>query len=147
MARKRNLDAENLRKAHVVLLGDLQTLEQVVRPSSGYSSEDLALLHARLGATHAHICEHFRFEEQNGYMEAVRRREPHLERTILQLGEEHVELKQSLAAILEEAEAARSVNDSLREKVRQWIEHVRRHESRENELVQAAFNLDVGPED
>jgi len=35
----------------------------------------------------------------------------------------------------------------LREKVRAWVEKVRKHEASENDLVQDVFNLDVGAED
>jgi len=141
---KENSVAEALGKAHVALLADLRELEQAVRPSSG---EDLAGLRARLGAAHAHITEHFRFEEQNGYMDAVRKREPRLERTIHQLAEEHGQLRQSLEALIGEARGVTSLGDTLREGIQGWIERVRQHEFRENNLVQDAFNLDIGAED
>jgi hypothetical protein len=31
--------------------------------------------------------------------------------------------------------------------VREWVERVRRHETRETDLVQDAYNLDIGAED
>jgi hypothetical protein len=125
-------------------LEDLRKLDEVVRPSS---REGLPELAARLGATHAHITEHFRFEEQNGYMDTVRRREPRLERAIQQLAEEHRQLAQSLAALLGKVRVATSMDDALRKDVRDWVESVRQHEVRENDLVQDAFNLDIGAED
>ena len=139
-----NSVAESLGRAHVVLLADLRVLEQSARPSSG---EGLAELRARLGATQTHVTEHFRFEEQNGYMEAVLKREPRLERAIQQLAEEHHSLAQSLAVLIEQARAATSLDDPLREGVREWVERVRRHETRETDLVQDAYNLDIGAED
>jgi hypothetical protein len=36
---------------------------------------------------------------------------------------------------------------ALRQEVRAWIERVRQHEARENDLVQEAFNRDIGTED
>jgi DNA-binding transcriptional ArsR family regulator len=136
--------AEALARAHAALLEDLRKLEEAARPASG---EGLAELRARLSATQTHVTEHFRFEEQNGYMDAVRKREPRLERTIQQLAEEHRQLAQSLAVLLEQARAATSLDDPFREAVRRWIERVREHEARENDLVQDAFNLDIGAED
>jgi predicted PilT family ATPase len=136
--------AETLTRAHEALLEDLRKLAEAVRPAS---TEGLAELRARLDATRGHIAEHFRFEEQNGYMDAVRKREPRLERTIQQLADEHRELLQSLDAVIEEARAAPGLDGTLREEVRQWGEAVRRHEVRENDLVQDAFNLDIGAED
>ncbi len=144
MGRTENSVAEALGQAHAALLADLRELEQAVCPSR---EEGLAELHARLGAAHAHITKHFRFEEQNGYMDAVRKREPRLERTIQQLAEEHRQLGQSLDALIGEAGAATSVGDALREGIREWIECIRQHEVRENDLVQDAFNLDIGAED
>jgi hypothetical protein len=87
--RTKNSFAEALGQAHVALLADLRELEQATRPFSG---EGLEELRTRLGAAQAHISEHFRFEEQNGYMDAVRKREPRLERAIQQLAEEHEQL-------------------------------------------------------
>jgi hypothetical protein len=144
VARTENSVAEALSRAHAALLEDLRKLEETDLPGSG---EGLAELRARLDATRAHLTEHFRFEEQNGYMDAVREREPRLERTVQQLAEEHRQLAQSLAALIEEARVAASVGAKLREEVREWARRVRQHEMRENELVQDAFNLDIAPED
>jgi hypothetical protein len=94
-----------------------------------------------------HLTEHFRFEEQNGYMDVVREREPRLERTIQQLAEEHGQLTRSLDALIKEAGKATSLGDALREAILSWIECVRQHEARENDLVQDAFDLDIGVED
>jgi hypothetical protein len=145
MERLPTSDAEALSCAHAALLEDLRALEEAARPESG---EGLAGLRARLRTTFDHVTEHFRFEEQNGYMDAVRKREPRLERVILQLGEDHRRLLQSLEALLDEARsAAHLVGPGLGEKVREWVERVRRHEAGETELVQDAFNLDIGAED
>jgi len=136
--------AEALSRAHATLLDDLRNLEETVRSVSG---EGLAELRARLSATCAQITAHFRFEEQNGYMNTVRKREPRLERTIQQLADEHRQLAESLDCLVREYGAATSLEDTLRKEIRAWIEHVRQHEARENDLVQNAFNLDIGAED
>jgi DNA-binding transcriptional ArsR family regulator len=144
VGRTENAVAEALGQAHRALLADLRELEQAVHPSSG---EGLTDLRARLGATQRHVTEHFRFEEQNGYMDAVRKREPRLERVVGQLAEEHRQLARSLEVLTEQARTATSLEAPLREEVRGWVERVRRHEARENDIVQDAFNLDIGPED
>jgi hypothetical protein len=143
MGRTETSVAEALRQTHAALLDDLRKLEQAVRPAS---EKGLAVVRARLDATHAHITEHFRFEEQNGYMETVRKREPRLERAIQQLIEEHHQLTQSLDALIGEARAAASLDDTVRAEVQRWLECVRRHEVRENDLIQDAFDLDIGGE-
>jgi hypothetical protein len=135
---------EALGRAHAALLNDLRQLAEAVRPAS---AEGLPDLRAGLDATRRHILEHFRFEEQNGYLDAVRKREPRLDRTVAQLAEEHRQLAESLDALIARAGAATHLDDTLREVVRGWIGRVRRHERCENDLVQDAFDSDIGPED
>ena len=136
--------AEGLRRAHVALRNDLGKLEKATqsRPTEGPGE-----MRARLSTTRTHLAEHFRFEEQNGYMDAVRVNQPRLEHTIQQLAEEHRQLMQSLDALIEEAAAARSLGEPFHAAVRSWIERVQAHEERENDLVQDAFNQDIGAED
>ncbi len=136
--------AESLSQAHATLLADLLELEQAAHPSSG---ESLAELRARLGEARADIIKHFRFEEQNGYMDVVRKREPRLERNIQQLADEHRQLVGALDILVRKSGTATRLDDTLRQGVRAWVERVRRHGAREHDLVQDAFNLDIGTED
>jgi hypothetical protein len=135
---------EKLTRAHAALLDDLRGLEETVDPKSRL---DLGQLGTRLAVAQAHVNEHFRFEERNGYMDRVRRREPRLEREIECLAEEHLELEQSLSRLFERAGTANGPMTALRQEVLDWIKRVRQHEARENDLVQGAFNLDIGAED
>ena len=136
--------AKALHRAHAVLLKDLLTLEDAARPTS---VKGLAKLRTRLRATRNHITAHFRFEEQEGYMDAVRKREPRLERTVRQLVQEHGQLAASLEALVRGAETATRLEDRLCKEVHAWVARVRGHERRENELVQNTFGLDIGAED
>jgi hypothetical protein len=136
--------AEALSRAHAALLEDLRKLETAAHPETGKS---LAELRAQLSATRTHIAEHFRFEEQNGYMDTVRRREPRLEHEIQQLAEEHRQLMQSLEGLIGQANTATGLDNTFQNEVRGWIAHVRQHEARESRLVQDAFNLDISAED
>jgi hypothetical protein len=144
MGRTDNALVEALGRAHEGLLEDLRHLEGAAHPAA---AEGLDGLRARLAATRAHLAAHFRFEEQNGYLDAVRKREPRLERAVQQLADEHRQLAESLEGLVREAGAATSLEDPLRQEVRAWIERVRQHEARENDLVQDAFNRDIGTED
>jgi hypothetical protein len=110
-------------------------------------AEDPVELRLRLEVTQEHVTEHFRFEESQGYMDAVRNREPRLERTIQQLADEHQHLAGALEALIERVRTATCLDEALRAAVRDWLDHLRRHEVRENLLVQEAFNVDIGPED
>jgi len=144
MPNTQTYDVTAMSQAHAALSEALENLEAVVRPESG---EGLPELCARLGATLAHVTEHFQLEEQNGYMDAVRKREPRLEREVWHLAREHGELTRSLNALIREACTATNLSDSLRAQVRAWVERIRQHERRETDLVQDAFNLDVSAED
>lgn len=136
--------AETLARAHAALLEDLKKLEEAVSPAS---KKTVGEINARLAATRAHIVEHFRFEERNGYMDIVRNREPRLEHAIEQLGGEHRQLLQSLDAVIEKTKTASKLDDALREEVARWLHGVRDHEMRENDLVQDAFIQDLAAED
>ena len=144
MGNKHRSAAEALMRAHLALRKDLGKLEEAARPASGAGAAELR---ARLGATRTHVVEHFRFEEENGYLDAVAKREPRLERAVQQLADDHRRLAQSLDALVEEARVAPHLDDTFRGKVLTWMEQLRRHEDRENDLVQDAFNTDIGAED
>jgi hypothetical protein len=130
-----------LLRAHALLLKDLQALEQAAG-AEGTADE----LCSCLDATRVHLARHFRFEEVNGYLEAVRLREPRLERAVAGAAVEHGQLAAELDRLIA---AARSGADPqpLREQVRGWLGRVREHEARENDLVQEAFGLDLGADD
>jgi hypothetical protein len=130
-----------LLRAHRALLGDLQALQQATQPRRGGQPAELA---ACLDRTRGDLAEHFRFEEENGYLGAVLQLHPHLARVVGRLAEEHGELLRSLDALRAEAGGPDGVP---REKVIRWIRSVRLHERRENILVQDAFCLDLSAED
>jgi iron-sulfur cluster repair protein YtfE (RIC family) len=144
MGKPQTFVADDLRRAHAALFADLQKLEEVLGPASRTSP---AALCSCLGATHTHLTEHFRFEEQTGYMDALREQQPRLEHAISQLVQEHRQLTQRLAELRTEAGHAERLDDALREKIREWIRHVLLHEAHENDLVQDAVNLDIGTKD
>jgi hypothetical protein len=100
-----------------------------------------------LVALRAHVTDHFRQEEQGGYMAAVLEHQPHKERAVQQLLAEHRQLAEALDALLGDAVAAQGGDDGFRGRVGAWVEWLRRHEAAENVLVEDAFNQDVGPTD
>jgi len=136
--------AEALQHAHTRLQADLRKLEDEAAPTSPAT---LTQLRSHLQLTRVHVADHFQFEEQDGYMDTLRKREPRLERTIAGLAEEHEEMMQSLDALIDSSRKSNCQLKAIRERVREWIEHVRTHERKENELVQDAFDFDVGAAD
>lgn len=130
---------EALKQAHINLLKDLAELEDTLKSSAG---KDSAAMHSRLERARADILEHFRFEELNGYMDAVLHRQPNLARSVEDLREEHRQLTQELDQLIERARTGRRLEEAFCEQVCSWLQSVRRHESSENILVQDAFNVD-----
>jgi len=135
---------EALGGAHKALLENLRMLETAAGQSS---IQNAAELKARLDQIQKHISDHFQLEEQDGYMDAVLKRDPHRERTVAELLQEHRDMGQTLEALVEEAGAAKALDKSFGDRVRTWIHRVRDHESRENLLVQEVFNMDIAAED
>ena len=142
MANEQPSRVEGLRHAHATLLSDLKKLEVAARAASDAAPEELA---AQLRRTRAHLAEHFRFEEENGYMTAVLQRDPNQGRRVEQLRDEHRRLFAALEALLDAA--GRGATDAGRANVLEWVAAVRRHEEREDALVQDVFNVDTSAED
>lgn len=144
MTRTREASGKSLRRAHAALLRDFRRLEESLK---GPVLDSPAALGTRLRTTRDDLQAHFHFEEVDGYMDAVRRQAPQFERVVNQLAEEHIQLMQSLDSLIEFLSAASTVDEPIRDRVRQWIDRVRQHEARENDVVQEAALMDIGAED
>jgi hemerythrin-like domain-containing protein len=136
MSTPERLFADALRDAHTALLRDLQELEKAV---SSTASEGPAELGTRLGKVRTHLADHFRFEEEGGYMAPVLKEEPRLSAQIQELLAEHSQMAQALETIIEEVGRGPTVQDVSRQKIHAWVGKVRHHETRENDLVQEAY--------
>lgn len=132
---------QRLRRAHTELLADLQ---QLVTDAGELG---LAPLRTSLLKTRQDLMNHFRLEEENGYLDEVRKREPCLEQTLTKLEGEHCKLLQELDDILAQLEYPQPDAEPLQRHVRLWIHNVRGHEIRENDLIQDAFVHDLGAGD
>jgi len=128
-----------LLQTHRALLKSLHALGVV----SQTMTEDRQSLLACLDTTRDRLAEHFRFEEQSGYLASVLEYQPHLKRTVGRLAQEHDELLHCLDELRAEARTSQAVAMLLRQKVSRWIQRVRRHERREDVLVQDAFIVDL----
>jgi hypothetical protein len=128
--------AEALYEAHTDLLRDLMELEQSVSQGSGKGQRGLS---SHLATVHTHLTDHFRFEEQDGYMAPLLKEEPQIGPLVQELLNEHRQLAQALEALVQEVGAAPVLRDDVRERVRAWVRQVRQHESRENSLVQEVY--------
>jgi hypothetical protein len=144
MAGRESKASDVLIRSHQMLLEDLRRLDQGARPSRGTTDEDLQKW---LAEARGHLADHFRVEEENGYLNAERTREPRLERSAAGLAEEHRQLTQRLEELVKLAQQSSRLDENLLQEVRGWVASVRQHEIRENDLVQDAYNLDLGAED
>jgi iron-sulfur cluster repair protein YtfE (RIC family) len=135
---------EAFHQAHVALGNDLRELTAATRAPSGAGRTEAAKL---LEKAREHLTEHFRLEEEDGYMGAVLQRDPNQERSVQHLRDEHRQLTESLEALRGEVASAGGPEDVPWKKILSWVARVREHESRENALVQDAFNVDLSAED
>jgi len=144
MSSTESLSSTAILEAHRALRFDLQRLLEAARSTPHDHPDALA---AQLEATRTDLQDHFRFEEENGYMASILKMRPHLSREIQQMQAEHGTLLRSLNELISEARSAAILSYGLREKVHDWVSSVQRHEHSENVLVQDAYNLDVAAED
>jgi hypothetical protein len=126
-------------EAHVLLGKSLQELERIAG-SPQRRSPDAVLL--RLQLTAQELRRHFFLEERGGYMAPVLEEAPQFAHAAQELLDEHRHLEESLTALIREASRAQ-VDDGLWTRVAEWLAQVRRHESRENQIVQEAYNRDA----
>ena len=131
--------ADDMHRVHAALRHDLERLPEVL------AAPDRA--RQFLAELRAHVAQHFRCEEEGGYMATVLQRRPQSERAVRQLLAEHRPLLEGLDALLKEVGAAERIDEGFRARVGAWAELLRRHEAEENVLVEDAFNQDIGQED
>jgi hypothetical protein len=136
--------AEALQEAHTDLLRGLQELERAVGADS---REGPAELGSRLENALKHLMDHFRFEEQGGYMAPVLAEEPRFGPLAEELLAEHSVMASAFAALIQEVGRAQAVQDGHRERARALVSQVRHHETRENNLVQEAYYSSGGTGD
>ena len=132
-----------LLKAHRELLARLRELEAA--PAA--PAEAATPWCVRLDGARAVLADHFRFEEEGGYMDAVLQREPELGHKVEELRQQHVQLLAALDELRTVARTPDPLPAEFGERVRAWVRQLRHHESQENLLVQEAFNVNTAAED
>lgn len=137
-----------LEHAHESLRADLDALEAALDPAAG---EPAAMIALRLAATRTLVDEHFRSEEQDGYMDVVRDHDVRLEAAIDRLVRQHRELYRTLEDLVRRSTVAEETvgkcGAAHRKEIRDWIARLRGHEREEQAVFLEAFNRDIGSED
>jgi hypothetical protein len=129
---------DDMHRVHAALRHDLDGLPQALSSPAEASRY--------LGELRAHLAQHFRCEEDGGYMAAVLQRKPQSERAVQRLLGEHRPMIEVLDVLVREATMVDRISDDFRRRVAEWAELLRRHESEENVLVEDAFNQEFGTE-
>ena len=145
MANRSKSFAERMYEAHAALMREITDLEAWATAGSASSPNHG---HERLVALRAKVLAHFAFEENSGYMAEVLKDAPHLDQIVEELLEQHRQLAGGLDALIDECRGWSGADPDIKffHKARNWIDLVRSHESREDSLVQAASNQDMGGE-
>lgn len=133
----------SLNQAHNELMKELDALDTAIAAAT----LERSAVAARIEVTRDCLSRHFQLEESGGYMENVRSRSPHLDHTIDKLKGEHARLLDNVNHLLSLARSGKALDQSFRISVREFIEHVRGHERRENLLVEDSYNRDTGDKD
>jgi hypothetical protein len=134
--------AQEMIQAHAVLDRSLEQLERVTHSAQGRHLYEV--LHLLQGVAEE-LQAHFNLEERDGYMASVLKHAPQFTHRAQELLGEHGHLKTSLVALIQEASS--KLPDDFWARVSEWLAQVRQHESRENQVVQEAFNRDTAGED
>lgn len=136
---------DELQQEHVSLLDLLTDLDNMTEPGERVKKLLRCLWEMQLG-----LRRHFHFEEQGGYMSQILDDAPHLHHAAQALLAEHGRIAGDLEALITSIACLRPedhVTASLQAQLRQWVQLVRDHETRENRLTQQACNQDIGADD
>jgi uncharacterized protein (UPF0335 family) len=128
---------------HHSLMEAIENLEDEVRSRSG----SLTQLICSLTSIRKRVLDHFRLEEEGGYMKQILEERPFLERTVEKLLHEHRTLAANLEMIFEELRLPTADAGACYQRIESWIKQIRHHERLENLLVEDAYGLDMGAKD
>jgi len=131
---------ETVHQTHRLLFEELRALRAALRSPSSDLSE-------KLEETGALLREHFALKEEGGYLASVLEVQPQMGRAVRRLMDERGQILRHLDEVLDEARRGDMAREEFRQKVRDWVANVRRHEARENCLVQDTYGLDLSAED
>jgi len=135
--------ADAMKRAQLALQHQLRELEQLVAP---HAADHLPDVRIRLKAVLSLVKEHFRIEEQDGYMNAVKEQDQRFESELQCFRDEHRAMRRELEFLVDEADSLQQIDAEFSESVHGWIDRFRMHEKNEIDLVQEAFDVDVGGE-
>lgn len=108
--------------------------------------EQMAPLAAQLRELQTHLTEHFRHEEEGGFLDEACALAPRWQDAANQLRTEHQQMRQRLAHLLNLIEHGRRTKQQcadLREEFEMLLAELVNHERTENQILNRAFNVDM----
>jgi hypothetical protein len=132
--------SEKVLRAHREIDGELKRLEEVIAPS-GFPG--MGSLHTNLDKAYSLLIEHFRIEEEEGYMTEVLKKAPNTDRIVRDLQEQHKTLSHTLGDLMDDVKIMEAELEKLCAKLREWIEMAQAHELRESSLLTEVFGADT----
>lgn len=132
-----------LLEAHDSLMESMKQLQEQILECR----HSMEVLRGQVAVIRTAVLEHFRLEEEDGYMKQVLELRPFLERSAEKLRHEHRDLAAELDAILKELYQPKSDVRACCVRLENWIGRIHLHEKQENMMVEDAFGLDIGTKD
>ena len=96
------------------------------------------------------LLNHFAFEEKDGYLHEATDEEPRLKSRADALLNQHTMMRAELTKLSEfvkTSDNSESWWESFQAQFKHFLEHLKKHEMAENQLVQEAFTDDIGSKD
>lgn len=94
-----------------------------------------------------HVQEHFDEEEEGGFFHEVVTQAPRMTDRAENLKSEHVDLAGTVTELVTMANDAEELSRTLDAKFHEFSKALMHHESKENDLLLDAYELDIGPSD
>ena len=141
---------ETVRSQHFALRQQIRALEEVFAEPDGAAEEYARKTQALLEGFDSALRDHFAVEEEGGYLADILKVAPRLSRRAAHLEQNHKEFSERLESLLALARYAVEAPDDwerVRTGLEGFLQALRAHEDKENELVHEAFLDDLGSGD
>ena len=137
---------KQIQDEHRVLRELLGQVHQALAEQSKNSEEVSSLFNS----LRSQIEEHFHEEESGGFFEQIAEQAPRLEHRAEEVRNEHAHLRDSISRLCFEASTGDGSDtwwQQLNEQFHEFSKELMHHEGHEHEMLQEAYEQDIGPSD
>lgn len=141
---------EALLKEHREVMKHINDLREWVKEIGELGVPHFGELGTRLQPLRDELSRHFAEEEEGGYLSVALSRAPRFSREAEELQEQHAQFLKDLNTLIDKLHESEPPFSSWQQACAEFEEiltRIRRHEGRENAIVQAAFETDIGEGD